>query len=190
MEDAMRAYQHCLVLLPYHEEAQNSIEFLRSKNLVTVRENDDHKEKKSKKEKKKKSKKKRHASTSGSSSSSSSTSSDSSSESSSSSGSSSGSSQSSHSRGRRKKSKKNKRERKEKSLSPLSKRMQLMDSGAEVDGIIFYFPKFVYWLLDSLIPLLVLIFDYKTLKIVYRSQKYFGSIKLKKKKKRTTKYIK
>ena len=88
--------------------------------------------------KKKKSKKRRRASTSGSSSSSSSSSSDSSSDSSSSSGSSSGSSQSSHSR-RRKKSKKNKKERKEKSLSPLSKRMQLMDSGAEIDGILKFF---------------------------------------------------
>lgn len=134
MEDAMRAYQHCLVLLPYHEEAQNSVEFLRTKNLIAPKELEEHKEKKSKKEKKKKSKKKRHASTSGSSSSSSSSSSDSSSESSSSSASSSGSSQSSHSRSRRKK-KKNKKERKEKSLSPLSKRMQLMDSGTEVDGI-------------------------------------------------------
>ncbi|KAL0273871.1 UNVERIFIED_CONTAM: hypothetical protein PYX00_006451 [Menopon gallinae] len=133
MEDAMRAYQHCLVLLPYHEEAQNSVEFLRTKNLIAPKELEEHKEKKSKKEKKKKSKKKRHASTSGSSSSSSSSSSDSSSESSSSSASSSGSSQSSHSRSRRKK-KKNKKERKEKSLSPLSKRMQLMDSGTEVEG--------------------------------------------------------
>lgn len=152
MEDAMRAYQHCLVLLPYHEEAQNSIEFLRSKNLIVPKEEvEDHKEKKNKKEKKKKSKKKRHGSSSGSSSSSSSSSSDSSSESSSSSGSSSGSSQSSHSRSRRKKSKKNKKERKEKSLSPLSKRMQLMDSGADIEGA-FILKKYILRTLEFFVP--------------------------------------
>uniref|UniRef100_A0A1B6LH14 Uncharacterized protein n=1 Tax=Graphocephala atropunctata TaxID=36148 RepID=A0A1B6LH14_9HEMI len=161
MEDALKCYEKCLEVVPYHDEAHNSIEFIKTKmangsvsmtdGLVTslaaskaqgVKDTLKHllgteppakdevtgSAKKKKKEKKAK-KHKRHSSSSSSSSSSGSSSSSSSS---SSSDSSSASSNDSH---RKKKHKSRKSEPKEKSLSPLSKRMAIMDtSAAETDG--------------------------------------------------------
>uniref|UniRef100_A0A1B6JLY9 Uncharacterized protein n=1 Tax=Homalodisca liturata TaxID=320908 RepID=A0A1B6JLY9_9HEMI len=161
MEEALKCYEKCLEVVPYHEEAHNSIEFIKAKlangsvsltdGLVTglattkaqgVKDTLKHllgaepqtkddvtgSTKKKKKEKKAK-KHKRHSSSSSSSSSSGSSSSSSSS---SSSDSSSASSNDSH---RKKKHKSRKNEPKEKSLSPLSKRMAIMDtSAAETDG--------------------------------------------------------
>lgn len=31
MEEALKAYERCLIIVPYHEEAQNSIEYIKSK---------------------------------------------------------------------------------------------------------------------------------------------------------------
>lgn len=35
IDDAMKAYQNCLTVIPRHEEAQKSLDFLRSKKAVT-----------------------------------------------------------------------------------------------------------------------------------------------------------
>lgn len=155
LDEARKAYQSCLTIIPYHEEAQNSLEFLKNKanvpkNLIEPGElllpnltankmfeskdnlmkmmKPDEPEKKEKKKKSKKSKKrkKRDQSSSSSSTSSSGSSHSSSSSSSSSSDSSSGSSDSD----KRKKKRRHRRD-KQKSLSPLSKRMQMMDGTHE-----------------------------------------------------------
>ncbi|TGZ46642.1 Uncharacterized protein DBV15_04040 [Temnothorax longispinosus] len=131
-EDAQKAYENCLAIAPYHEEARNSIEYIKSKTLTASlnpldtfksfeAENDGAENKKDKKKRKKerksRSKKRQRWS---SSSSSSSTGSSTSSSSDSSSSSSSGSSRSaSRSPNRKRKHKKDHRS----SLSPLSKRM-------------------------------------------------------------------
>lgn len=131
-EDAQKAYENCLAIAPYHEEARNSIEYIKSKTLTASlnpldtfksfeAENDAAENKKDKKKRKKerksRSKKRQRWS---SSSSSSSTGSSTSSSSDSSSSSSSGSSRSaSRSPNRKRKHKKDHRS----SLSPLSKRM-------------------------------------------------------------------
>lgn len=132
-EEAQKAYENCLAIAPYHEEARNSIEYIKSKTLTSASlnpldtfknfdaENDVVESKKDKKKRKKERKsrsKKRQRWSSSSSSSSSGSSSSSSSDSSSSS--SSGSSRSaSRSPNRKRKHKKDHRS----SLSPLSKRM-------------------------------------------------------------------
>ncbi|XP_046987706.1 tetratricopeptide repeat protein 14 homolog isoform X2 [Schistocerca americana] len=120
------------------------------KQLLKSNEEEEKKEKeksKSKKKKERKSRKRRHRSSSSSSTSSSASSRSSSSSSSSSSDSSSASSRSgSHSRSRspsrsrksskkHRKSSKKKEDKREKSLSPLSKRMALMDPNSEVEGL-------------------------------------------------------
>ncbi|XP_030758470.1 tetratricopeptide repeat protein 14 homolog isoform X2 [Sitophilus oryzae] len=160
IEEARKAYQSCLSIIPYHEEAKNSLEFLKNKekqtpknfiepaelllpNLASVRKptadvNDalnqllkneevDKKDKKKKKKEKKKLKKKRHSSSSSSSSSSGSGESSSSSSSSSSDSSSS----SGDSDFKKRKKHRSRREKRENSLSPLSKRMAMMDSQAQ-----------------------------------------------------------
>ncbi|XP_050308576.1 tetratricopeptide repeat protein 14 homolog isoform X2 [Anthonomus grandis grandis] len=156
IEEARKAYQSCLTIIPYHEEAKNSLEFLKNKDRQSAKnliepgelllpnlslakpatdvndalkqllknEEDEKKEKKKKKKEKKKLKKKRHSSSS--SSSSSSGSGDSSSSSSSSSSDSSSSSGDSDFKKRKKN--KNRRDKRENSLSPLSKRMAMMDA--------------------------------------------------------------
>ncbi|ERL87322.1 tetratricopeptide repeat protein 14 homolog isoform X2 [Dendroctonus ponderosae] len=159
IEEARKAYQSCLSIIPYHEEAKNSLEFLKnkdkqvSKNLIEPaelllpnipvlpkpatdvndalkqllkNEEDEKKDKKKKKKDKKKMKKKRHSSSS-SSSSSSGTGDSSSSSSSSSSDSSSSSGDSDF---KKKKKSRSRREKRENSLSPLSKRMAMMDAQA------------------------------------------------------------
>uniref|UniRef100_A0A1L8DCD4 Putative tpr repeat-containing protein n=1 Tax=Nyssomyia neivai TaxID=330878 RepID=A0A1L8DCD4_9DIPT len=147
VEEARKAYQDCLVIIPHHEEAMNSLEYLKNRSQkpsmlfepgelelpalnfnTKERKLDDvlqggssKKEKKSKKKKLKAKSSKKYSSSSGSSSESS-DSSESDSESSSDSDSSS-SSGSDESHGRKKKSSKKKRA---KSMSPLSKRMAIM----------------------------------------------------------------
>lgn len=132
-EDAQKAYENCLAIAPYHEEARNSIEYIKSKTLTASlnpldtfksfeTENDTAENKKDKKKRKKerKSRSKKRQRWSSSSSSSSTGSSTSSSSDSSSSSSSGGSSRSaSRSPNRKRKHKKEHRS----SLSPLSKRM-------------------------------------------------------------------
>lgn len=131
-EDAQKAYENCLAIAPFHEEARNSIEYIKSKTLTSSlnpldtfksfeTENDVSENKKEKKKRKKERKlrsKKRQRWSSSSSSSSSGSSSSSSSESSSSSSSASSRS-ASRSPSRKRKHKKDHRG----SLSPLSKRM-------------------------------------------------------------------
>nr|CAD7197838.1 unnamed protein product [Timema douglasi] len=172
-EDALKSYENCLALIPFHEEAQNSIEYLKNKILNSSKlseptevipglsssktlevketlkqllkteeeeEKKDEKKSKSKKKKDRKSRKRRRRSSSSSSSSTSGSSRSSSSSSSSSSESSSGSSHSGSSPSRSRKSKKHKKrskkdEKREKSLSPLSKRMALMDPSNEGEGL-------------------------------------------------------
>ena len=135
-EDAQKAYENCLAIAPYHEEARNSIEYIKSKTnssvnplenfktfdaeSETIVENKKESKKKRKKERKSRSKKRQRWSSSSSSSSSGTTSSSSSDSSSSSSSASSGQSNS-RSPSRRRKHKKDHRG----SLSPLSKRMAL-----------------------------------------------------------------
>ncbi|CAG9769036.1 unnamed protein product [Ceutorhynchus assimilis] len=174
IDDARKAYQSCLTIIPYHEEAKNSLEFLKnkekqtSKNLIEPTElllpnlppsitkpaaggnvNDALKQllkneeeekkdkKKKKKEKKKLKKKQRHSSSSSSSSSSGSgDSSDSSSSSSSDSSSSSGDSDF-----KKHKKARSKREKREHSLSPLSKRMAMMDAQSQEASTSFNFNK-------------------------------------------------
>ncbi|KAF5306630.1 hypothetical protein FQA39_LY08819 [Lamprigera yunnana] len=161
VEEARKAYQSCLSIIPFHEEAQNSLEFLKnktqnSKNLIEpsdlllpnlnntsttatssttkpsdvndtlkqlLKTEDEDKKKKKKKGKKRKNRR-RSSSTSSSSSSGSNESSSSSSSSSSDSSSSSGDSD--FKKRKKHRSRSNRRE-KQNSLSPLSKRMALMD---------------------------------------------------------------
>ncbi|XP_017777148.1 PREDICTED: tetratricopeptide repeat protein 14 isoform X2 [Nicrophorus vespilloides] len=153
-EEAKGAYQSCLAIIPFHEEAQNSLEFLKNKvqppkNLIEPTElllpnlsgagkstdvNDalkhllkpEDEEKKDKKKKKKSKKRKNRRRSSSTSSSSSSGSNDSSSSSSSSSSDSSSSSGDSDFKKRKKHRSRSRRE-KQSSLSPLSKRMAMMD---------------------------------------------------------------
>lgn len=130
-EDAQKAYENCLAIAPYHEEARNSIDYIKKRTLGSGALNplefksfeaeneitDGKKDKKKRKKERKSRSKKRQRWSSSSSSSSSGSSSSSSSDSSSSS--SSGSSRSaSRSPSRKKKHKKDRG-----SLSPLSKRM-------------------------------------------------------------------
>ncbi|XP_065162968.1 tetratricopeptide repeat protein 14 homolog isoform X3 [Atheta coriaria] len=151
-DEARKAYQSCLSIIPRHEEAMNSLEFLKSKaqpvkNLIEPGElllpnlpkaqaaeltdpyktlmKSEEEEKKEKKKKKKSKKRKSRRRSSSTSSSSSSGSNDSSSSSSSSSSDSSSSSGDSDFKKRSKK--KSKRREKANSLSPLSKRMAMMD---------------------------------------------------------------
>lgn len=156
-EEAKKAYQSCLTIIPFHEEAQNSLEFLKNKqnapknliepgdlllpnlgaskpfenkdNMLNKLNKPEDGEKKDKKKKSKKSKKRknRHHSSSSSSSSSSGSSHSSSSSSSSSSDSSSGSSDSEF----KKRKKRRHKKEKQRSLSPLSKRMAMMEPGHE-----------------------------------------------------------
>ncbi|XP_066255319.1 tetratricopeptide repeat protein 14 homolog [Euwallacea similis] len=167
MEEARKAYQSCLTILPYHEEAKNSLEFLKnkekqsSKNLIEpgelslpnlpalskttdvndalkqlLKNEEEKKDKKKKRKEKKKIKKKRHSSSSSDSSSSGSGDS-----SSSSSSSSSDSSSSSGDSDFKKKKKNRRREKRENSLSPLSKRMAMMDAQAHEAATSFNFNK-------------------------------------------------
>lgn len=155
-EEARKAYQSCLSIIPYHEEAQNSLDFLKnktvSKNLIEPTElllpnlnsqtnaknpemNDtlknllktEEEEKKDKKKKKKGKKRKNRKRSSSSSSSSSSGSNESSSSSSSSSSDSSSSSGDSEFKKRKKHRSRSHRREKQNSLSPLSKRMAMME---------------------------------------------------------------
>lgn len=162
IEDAKKAYQSCLSIIPYHEEAKNSLEFLKNKsqgpkNLIEPEElmlpsigvntnitkpadvNDalkqllktEEDDKKDKKKKKKSKKRKSHKHSSSSSSSSSSGSGDSSSSSSSSSSDSSSSSGDSDFKKRKKHRSRSHRREKQSSLSPLSKRMAMMDQSQD-----------------------------------------------------------
>lgn len=156
IDEARKAYQSCLTIIPFHEEAQNSLEFLKSKaqgskNLIEPNElllpnltaapnkqadvNDtlkqllkgEDEEKKEKKKKKKSKKRKSRRRSSSSSSSSSSATNDSSSSSSSSSSDSTSSSGDSDFKKRKKRRSRSHRREKQSSLSPLSKRMAMMD---------------------------------------------------------------
>lgn len=165
VEEARKAYQSCLSIIPFHEEAQNSLEFLKSKlqnpkNLIepgdlllpnlgsvappvaavtvnpksadvndTLKQllKNEEEDKKDKKKKKKTKKRKNRRRSSSSSSSSSSGSNESSSSSSSSSSDSSSSSGDSDFKKRKKHRSRSHRREKQSSLSPLSKRMALMD---------------------------------------------------------------
>ncbi|XP_055591995.1 tetratricopeptide repeat protein 14 homolog isoform X2 [Uranotaenia lowii] len=151
-EDARKAYTDCLNIIPHHEEAQNSLDALKTKafpkQIVAPNElelpalnipkssnhkqepdtskrdgSESRKDKKSSKKHEKKRKHKKRQSSSSESSSNSSDSSDSSSDSDSSSSSSSSSSDSSRSSAPKKRNKRSKSVKKQKSLSPLSKRM-------------------------------------------------------------------
>lgn len=155
-EEARKAYQSCLSIIPFHEEAQNSLEFLKNKiqgtkNVIEPGDlllpnlsanankqadmtgalmqllKPEEEEKKEKKKKKKSKKRKNRRRSSSSSSSSSSGSNDSSSSSSSSSSESSSSSGDSDFKKRKKRRSRSHRREKQSSLSPLSKRMALMD---------------------------------------------------------------
>lgn len=136
-EEALKAYENCLSIAPYHEEAKNSIEYIKSKTSLTSNlppavlepfkvfeseTGDESKKdkKKRKKERKSRSKKRQRWSSSSSSSSGGSSSSSSSSDSSGSSSSSASSRSNSRSPNRKKK---HKRDHHGSSLSPLSKRM-------------------------------------------------------------------
>lgn len=157
LEEAKKAYQSCLTIIPFHEEAQNSLDFLKSKQNATKNliepgelllpslnssnktfenkdtlikqlakpEEGDKKDKKKKKKSKKR--KNRHHSSSSSSSSSSGSTHTSSSSSSSTTDSSSNSSDSEF----KKRKKRRHRREKQRSLSPLSKRMAMMDPSHE-----------------------------------------------------------
>lgn len=131
-EEAQKAYENCLAIAPFHEEARNSIEYIKSKTLTSSlnpldtfksfeTENDvgENKKEKKKRKKERKSRSKKRQRWSSSSSSSSSGSSSSSSSESSSSSSSASSRSASRSPSRKRKHKKDHRG----SLSPLSKRM-------------------------------------------------------------------
>lgn len=131
-DDAQKAYENCLSIAPYHEEARNSIEYIKKRTLGTgalnplesfksfEAENEiaDGKKDKKKRKKERKSRSKKRQRWSSSSSSSTSGSSSSSSSDSSSSSSSASSRSASRSPSRKKKHKKDRG-----SLSPLSKRM-------------------------------------------------------------------
>ncbi|EFA03920.2 tetratricopeptide repeat protein 14 homolog isoform X2 [Tribolium castaneum] len=155
IEEARKSYQSCLSLIPNHEEAQNSLKFLKNKTSATknlieptelllpnlstasktadvndalkqlLKNEDEEKKDKKKKKKSKKRKNRRHSSSSSSSSSSGSN--DSSSSSSSSSSDSSSSSGDSDFKKRKKHRSRSHRREKQSSLSPLSKRMAMMD---------------------------------------------------------------
>lgn len=157
LEEARKAYQSCLSIIPYHEEAQNSLEFLKNKMQQTTKNlfepgelllpnlssttnktadvhdalkqllKTEEVEKKDKKKKKKSKKRKNRRRSSSSSSSSSSGSNDSSSSSSSSSSDSSSSSGDSDFKKHKKRRSRSHRREKQSSLSPLSKRMAMMD---------------------------------------------------------------
>lgn len=135
-EDAQKAYENCLAIAPMHEEARNSIEYIKTKTASTTgstfnalepfktfegeaEQPDGKKDKKKRKKERKSRSKKRARWSSSSSSSSSGSSSSSSSDSSSSSSSGSSGRSASRSPGRKRKHKKDHRG----SLSPLSKRM-------------------------------------------------------------------
>ncbi|XP_045776538.1 tetratricopeptide repeat protein 14 isoform X1 [Maniola jurtina] len=145
--EAQKAYEDCLAIIPFHEEAKNSLDFLKSKTSTTkpliepdelllpgltgaksfemketLKQLLNLTEKKDKKKKKKRGKGKKKRSSSSSSSSSDSSSSSSSSESSSS------SSESSESEGpnRKKKRRSQSNNKRQRSLSPLSKRMAML----------------------------------------------------------------
>ncbi|RVE54645.1 hypothetical protein evm_000766 [Chilo suppressalis] len=145
--EAQKAYEDCLAIIPFHEEAQNSLDFLKSKTSTakpliepaelllpgltgaksfemkeTLKQLLNLTEKKDKKKKKKRGKGKKKRSSSSSSSSSDSSSSSSSSESSSS------SSDTSDSEGpnRKKKRRSQSNNKRQRSLSPLSKRMAML----------------------------------------------------------------
>lgn len=155
IDEARKAYQSCLAIIPYHEEAQNSLEFLKNKTqsnktlieptelllpslnasnkssdvndaLKQLLKNEDEEKKEKKKKKKGKKRKSRRRSSSSSSSSSSGSNESSSSSSSSSSESSSTSGDSDFKKRKKRRSRSHRRE-KQSSLSPLSKRMALMD---------------------------------------------------------------
>nr|CAI5870370.1 unnamed protein product [Callosobruchus analis] len=157
-EEARKAYQSCLTIIPYHEEAQNSLEFLKNKsqakNLIEPNElllpnlvankpadvndalkqllkNEDEEKKDKKKKKKGKKRKNRKRSSSSSSSSSSGSNESSSSSSSSSSESSSSSGDSDFKKKKKHRSRSHRRDKRENSLSPLSKRMALMDQSQD-----------------------------------------------------------
>ncbi|XP_022193411.2 tetratricopeptide repeat protein 14 homolog isoform X3 [Nilaparvata lugens] len=166
MDEAIKAYESCLAILPYHEEAQNSIDYIKNKTtngtskvagagevgglslnkaqgvkdtlkqLLGDAKDDGHSSATtattSAKKKKKDKKRRRHRRSSSTSSSSSSASSSSSS-SSSSSDSSSASSQDSHHKKKHKR--KDKDRDRDRSLSPLSKRMAMMDSSMDNEGL-------------------------------------------------------
>ncbi|CAH1953990.1 unnamed protein product [Acanthoscelides obtectus] len=158
IEEARKAYQSCLTIIPYHEEAQNSLEFLKNKsqtkNLIEPNElllpnlgtnkptdvndalkqllkNEDEEKKDKKKKKKNKKRKNRKRSSSSSSSSSSGSNDSSSSSSSSSSDSSSSSGDSDFKKKKKHRSRSQRRDKRENSLSPLSKRMALMDQSQD-----------------------------------------------------------
>ncbi|CAH1105868.1 unnamed protein product [Psylliodes chrysocephalus] len=169
IDEARKAYQSCLTIIPYHEEAQNSLEFLKNKtqpkNLIEPAElllpalnvptkpadvnealkqilkteDEEKKDKKKKKKSKKRKNRKRSSSTSSSSSSGSGESSSSSSSSSSDSTSSSGDSD--FKKRKKHRSRSHKRKEREHSLSPLSKRMALMDQSHETPNTNFNFNK-------------------------------------------------
>ncbi|KAL4715077.1 hypothetical protein ACJJTC_012124 [Scirpophaga incertulas] len=148
--EAQKAYEDCLAIIPFHEEAQNSLDFLKSKTSTTkpliepaelllpgltqvksfemketLKQLLNLTEKKDKKKKKKRGKGKKKRSSSSSSSSSDSSSSSSSSESSSS------SSDTSEGPNRKKKRRSQSTNKRQRSLSPLSKRMAMLgDDGA------------------------------------------------------------
>ncbi|XP_030041107.1 tetratricopeptide repeat protein 14 isoform X2 [Manduca sexta] len=142
--EAQKAYEDCLAIIPFHEEAQNSLDFLKSKTSTTkpliepaelllpgltgaksyemketLKQLLNLTEKKEKKKKKKRGKGKKKRSSSSSSSSSESSSSSSSSESSSSSSETSGPN-------RKKKRRSHSNNKRQRSLSPLSKRMAML----------------------------------------------------------------
>ncbi|XP_022815231.1 tetratricopeptide repeat protein 14 homolog isoform X5 [Spodoptera litura] len=145
--EAQKAYEDCLAIIPFHEEAQNSLDFLKSKTSTTkpliepaelllpgltgaksyemketLKQLLNLTDKKDKKKKKKRGKGKKKRSSSSSSSSSDSSSSSSSSDSSSS------SSETSDSEGpnRKKKRRSQPNSKRQRSLSPLSKRMEML----------------------------------------------------------------
>lgn len=150
-EEALKAYENCLTIAPYHEEAKNSIEYIKSKTSLTsslpasvlepfktvfeseIIDESKKDKKKRKKERKSRAKKRQRWSSSSSSSSGGSSSSSSSSDSSGSSSSSAGSSRSNSRSPSRKR--KHKKDHHGSSLSPLSKRMaQYNNPPAQVLG--------------------------------------------------------
>ncbi|XP_074041206.1 uncharacterized protein isoform X2 [Leptinotarsa decemlineata] len=171
VEEARKAYQSCLSIIPYHEEAQNSLEFLKNKtqpkaliepaelllptlNIPTtkapdvndalkqlLKTEDEEKKDKKKKKKSKKRKNRKHSSSSSSSSSSGSGDSSSSSSSSSSGDSSSSSGDSDFKKRKKHRSRSHKRKERENSLSPLSKRMAMMDQSHDTPTTNFNFNK-------------------------------------------------
>ncbi|KAJ8917053.1 hypothetical protein NQ315_012972 [Exocentrus adspersus] len=170
IEEARKAYQSCLSIIPYHEEAQNSLEFLKnksqcSKNLIEptelllpnlsvsnkptdvndalkqlLKNEDDEKKDKKRKKKSKKRKSRKHSSSSSSSSSSGSGESSSSS-SSTTSDSTTSSADSDFKKRKKHRSRSHRREKRENSLSPLSKRMAMMDQSQDTPTTNYNFNK-------------------------------------------------